>query len=282
MYNNQLAVAIKAAGKVLREQNDKVFLPFGSEYSIYIKNLNTVRALVRVQLDGVDVTDGQDLVVHPNSSIDLERFLKNGNLAEGNRFKFIERTGKVEAHRGIGVEDGLVRVEFQFEKVAPKTIEHDIYHYNHYYYDYWFNAPLGGIRAHSYPYTWCKTVASNQLLGSSVSSCNYSADISSTPTSNITCRSFTATNDINAASVNDAGITVPGSISNQQFTMVSSFPVDETKHVIVLKLLGETKTGAVAEAITVKHKQICPTCGTRNRGKLAQFCRECGTCLEVA
>ena len=67
MYNSKLSVCIKAAGKVLREQKDQVYVPFGSEYSIYLKNLNTVRALVRINLDGVDVTDGTDLVIQPNT-----------------------------------------------------------------------------------------------------------------------------------------------------------------------------------------------------------------------
>ncbi len=138
MYNNQFAVAIKTAGKVLKEQKDKVFLPFGCEYSIYLKNLNTVRALVRVQLDGVDVTDGSDLVVQPNDSIDLERFMKNGNLSQGNRFKFIERNSKVEAHRGVQAEDGLLRVEFQFEKPAVKWTPKEIEHHHHYHYDYYW------------------------------------------------------------------------------------------------------------------------------------------------
>lgn len=314
MYNNQLAVAIKAAGKVLREQKDKVFLPFGSEYSIFIKNLNTVRAAVRIEIDGVDVSDGLDLVVQPNSSIDIERFIKNGNMSEGNRFKFIERTSKIEQHRGVGVEDGLVRVEFQFEKVQPKVIEHDIHHYNHHYHDYW-HYPY-------YPYYWCNPpyynsgIASscsnnvplggggtsgrlhaNGLVGSAQSDfTNYSADVSSKGASDGLMRSLLSLNasgesqsiaSANAfytntkSAPNDAGITVPGSVSNQQFSRVSGFTVESEKHVIVLKLLGKTDSGiAVAEPVTVKKKQTCPTCGTRNRGA-NKFCRECGTSLEI-
>ncbi len=49
MHNEKFVACIKVAGKVLKEQKDKVFIPFGSEYSIYLRNLNTVRALVRVQ-----------------------------------------------------------------------------------------------------------------------------------------------------------------------------------------------------------------------------------------
>ena len=43
MYLNKVAVAIKSNGKVLREQGDNVYIPFGSEYSIQVKNLNSVR-----------------------------------------------------------------------------------------------------------------------------------------------------------------------------------------------------------------------------------------------
>ena len=47
MYESKLAAAIKVNGKVLREFNkDTVYIPFGSEYSILLKNLNTKRAIV--------------------------------------------------------------------------------------------------------------------------------------------------------------------------------------------------------------------------------------------
>ena len=43
MYNNKLVAAIKSNGKVLREFGEEVYIPFGSEYSILIKNLHSVR-----------------------------------------------------------------------------------------------------------------------------------------------------------------------------------------------------------------------------------------------
>ena len=95
MYNNKLAMAVKVNGKVLREfkegDNFKSYIPFGSEYSIYIKNMNSVRALVSISIDGEDVADGDQYVVNANSTLEIERFMRNGNLNEGNRFKFIER-----------------------------------------------------------------------------------------------------------------------------------------------------------------------------------------------
>ncbi len=120
MYESKLAAAIKVDGKVLREFKDTVHIPFGSEYTILLKNLNTTRAVVNVFIDGNNMVPG-GLVLDPGREIDLERSVKNGNLTEGNRFKFIERTGSVEKHRGIGIEDGLVRIEFQFEQ-PPRPI----------------------------------------------------------------------------------------------------------------------------------------------------------------
>lgn len=120
MYSNKLAAAIKVNGKVLREFKDTVYIPFASEYSILVKNLETRRAIVNIFIDGDRVT-GSGLVLRAGQEIDLERFIKNGNLSEGNRFKFIERTNSIEQHRGVKLEDGLIRIEYQFELIVQQT-----------------------------------------------------------------------------------------------------------------------------------------------------------------
>jgi hypothetical protein len=307
MYNNKLAVAIKTAGKVLREKGDKVYLPFGSEYSIFIKNLNSVRALVRIELDGKSVTDGKELVVYGNSELNLERFLKNGNMNEGHRFKFIERSSKVEAHRGVGVEDGLLRVEFQFEKVKqpdPVVIKHEYHHHHDYFYPKkpwpWYHADtyygsaglnssqiIGDVCSSQQVFT-SNSMASSGLVGGkadSVVSATCSLNNAGL-SSGLVSKSFAGSGKtmLRSASVkldaNEAGITVDGSISAQKFQDASWFPVETETHVIVLKLLGETEAGEVSEALIVQKKQTCPSCGTRNRGK-NKFCRECGTNLEI-
>ena len=95
MYNSKLVASIKANGKVLREFKDTVYIPFGSEYSILLKNLNTVRALINIYIDGDNVVPG-GLVLNAGQEIDLQRAIRNGNMNEGNRFKFIERTSNIE------------------------------------------------------------------------------------------------------------------------------------------------------------------------------------------
>jgi rRNA maturation endonuclease Nob1 len=84
-----------------------------------------------------------------------------------------------------------------------------------------------------------------------------------------------------SASINDAGITVPGSESNQKFSMVSSFYTEDEKHVIVLKLVGVTERGVQYVApVTVQAKPTCQTCGRVNKAT-SKFCSECGTSLVI-
>jgi hypothetical protein len=118
MYSKNFAAAIKVNGKILREFGDTVYLPFGSEYEIRLKNLNSERAKVIIEIDGNNVTDN-GLVLNPYQIVDLERFIKNGNLYSGNRFKFIERTEKIEDYRGIRLEDGLIVIKYCFEIPRP-------------------------------------------------------------------------------------------------------------------------------------------------------------------
>ena len=154
VYSHQFVAAVKVNGSILREAAGKVAVPFGSEYAVYLKNLASVRAMARVEIDGTDATEGTWLVLAPNSSMDLERFIRNGNLQSGNRFKFIKRTPKIEEARGIKGEDGLVRIEYKFEKLPDPEVHTHHYHHHHdypYYYPYypywpWWSYP-------NYPYT---------------------------------------------------------------------------------------------------------------------------------
>ena len=82
-------------------------------------------------------------------------------------------------------------------------------------------------------------------------------------------------------SKNDVGITVPGSKSTQKFTTTYMNAMEDEKHTIVLKLLGETEDNKpVLKPVTTKHKPKCITCGKQNKAT-AKFCTECGTALEI-
>jgi hypothetical protein len=268
MYQSKLVASLKANGKILREFKDTVYIPFGSEYSILIKNLNTQRACVNVFLDGENVVPG-GLVINAGQEIDLERWIKNGNLSEGNRFKFIERTTAIEnGPRGIKLEDGLIRIEFQFEKpyVPPQ----------------WNNSSWISASGSTTP-----MYNINGMMRSVDFSKGENMKASATSAMNSTLQSMniSSMNEYHEGAAtmdwNDVGITVPGSKSNQKFTEVTMGILEAEKHTIVLKLLGETPDNKpVLKPVTVKAKPKCVTCGKMNKAH-AKFCVECGTALEI-
>lgn len=230
MYSNNFAAAIKVNGKILREFGDTVYLPFGSEYEIRLKNLHSQRAKVNIDIDGSTVT-GNGLIIRPQQTLDLERFIRD-NLNEGNKFKFIERTDKIENHRGIKLEDGLITIRFEFEITLNNFIR---------------PTPL---TYRSYDVGFYKS--SNAIYSNSVS-----------------------------VPVNDTGITVEGSKSDQSFsTTIWAGSIGGT-HVLNIKLLGETEDNKkIREPVTVKTKLECKTCGTINSAT-SKFCSECGTSLQI-
>lgn len=259
MYNSKLAAAIKVNNRVLKEYGDTVYIPFGSEYSILIKNLNSTRAVVNIFLDGENVVPN-GLVVDAGREVNLERWIKNGNLSEGNRFKFIERTESIEnGPRGIKLEDGVIRIEYQFE--------------------------LPPISISSMP-TWQQNNILRGLDGYSISG---SISTNSNWPKNTTLASGSSyvspTGGMGSAQtlsyVNDTGITVPGSKSNQQFSTVYTGALESTKHSMVFKLLGDLGNNKpITKPVTVKAKPKCITCGKQNKAH-AKFCVECGTALEI-
>jgi hypothetical protein len=280
MYQSKLVASLKANGKILREFKDTVYIPFGSEYSFLLKNLHTQRAVVHIFIDGDDVVEG-GVVLEPGREVDLERYIKNGNLTEGNRFKFIERTAAIEnGPRGVKLEDGLIRIEFQYEQPRPvinrmrdqwhtKNID-SVYPQGGFYgatpTSYNVNGTLRSV-------DWSKNgEITAQAASASVD--KYCAD--NGIINNMELHDGAATMDWN-----DVGITVPGSKSTQKFTHVTMGAMEAEKHSMVIKLLGETPDNKpVLKPVTVERKPKCVTCGKQNKAH-AKYCVECGTALEI-
>ena len=287
MYNQKLVASIKVKGKILREFKDTVYIPFASEYSILLKNLNTVRAVVNVFVDGENAVPG-GLVIDPGRSVDLERWIKNGNLSEGNRFKFIERTAQIEdGPRGIKEEDGLIRVEYQFELPRPVINLNQVFGNNSTIYSSEYQ---GVTDKYSKTSGWISASGASTIsqmnVGGVLRGIDYSqgesvkataaAAINQVAPDAIEYHSGAATMDWN-----DVGITVPGSKSTQTFQTVTMGALDPVKHNIVLRIVGDLgHNKPVDKAVTVKHKPKCVTCGKQNRAH-AKFCVECGTALEI-
>lgn len=281
VYQNKFVAAVKVNGKVLRESKDSVILPFGSEYSLLLKNLNSVRVKVNVSIDGTSTSDGTWFIIEPNSDLELERFLRNGNFEKGNRFKFIERTEDIEKHKGVGAEDGLIRIEYKTEKVTPvQVVNVPVVRY----YDQWvpIDRPYwtSPYRYSSYPVTY--TTISGGMIGGMTGCINNAGSAQgSTHQMAMNCSLTKSDDEVERGwEPSESGITVPGSQSDQKFVHGSWFQTEEHSDVVVIKLRGKLAGKTASKPITVEYKPSCNTCGKTSKAG-SQFCSNCGTCLNI-
>jgi len=270
-YKDYFVVEVKVNGKIMRIRDGAVYLPYGSEYSILLKNLNTRKASVNVSVDGEDTLDNHSLILDANGEIELQGFLR-GNVAK-NRFRFIHKTEQIQKHRGDRADDGMIRIEFAYEKPQPDPwIKETIKEVHHYY-----NTPVKP-QYYGSAIDWTYTNNDSSDGSRSVSMGEPVAMAASGPPvaeSNVTCDSL----GIADVPLADEGITVKGSECSQQFRYGFIGEL-ENSEAIVIQLKGITDTGnQVSQPVTVQTKLTCPTCGTKFKSSM-KYCGNCGTFLE--
>ncbi len=289
VYKNNFVAALRVNGKILREDtNGIVHLPFGSEYQIRLKNLNSVRAIAKVTIDGKDAT-GAGIILPANGTVDLERFIQSNNLDKGNAFKFAELTPEVEEARGgLTADEGLIRISFTGEHVAQKQTvitEHIHHHHNDWYPNWSYRPPLlggnyyGGVRGEPNAF-------GGQLTNSNTANVMQEANFERIASKSIlrsTGMNVQISANINqvSADIDSLGITVPGSINDQKFSVGPYFPLESVSHVITLQLRGKAGEKQVEQPITVKTKLRCSTCRFVSKSS-NKFCPRCGTSLILA
>jgi len=278
-YKDLFVAEVKVNGKILRVRHDQVYLPFGSEYTLLLKNLSSKKASIKVSIDGQDVLDYQSLILEPHEGTEIEGFLR-GTTAR-NRFRFIHKTKEIQDHRGDKADDGLIRVEFAFEKPRPKTkIEKVVKEIHHHW--------------PSYPWAFYNTMDSfsddsgNTPEGSKTAAPGSGDQLSKTVAYACAASSTLRSRDPNikslgvesvTAPLTEEGITVKGSECNQQF-VYSSIGQLEQSQVIIIQLKGLTETGNdINEPITTQKKLVCDSCGKSSNSSF-KFCPNCGTFLE--
>ena len=251
MYKNNFIVVIKHKEKILRELDGEVSLPFGSQYSILLKNKDSRRVLVDIEVDGKNVLSGNSLIIEGHISQEIKGFMRNMSVT--NRFKFIKKTKEISDYRGDRVDDGLVVVNYRFEKrkYEPVVISKKSP-------DYWPD-----IRP-------CPSIK--------YAACNMTLPI--VPSYTVGCKVAVSGADLQGGIVDD-GITVKGSKITQQYQYGDIENLEQASYVIILKLKGVTKRDKkiVKKPLTIKTKLRCPTCGRRSKSS-STFCYNCGTYLE--
>jgi hypothetical protein len=258
---------------------ERFICPFGAEYTVYFKNTSTRRVKVKITIDGQDAMDGAKLIIDANSTSELKRFIKNGNMTEGNSFKFIEKTEKISQHRGDRIDDGLIVVEYEFERELPRYattgyweklgVQPDVYRPN-------IRKAVYPTAAQQYDPSTNYSFGLSDESGWTNASMDWADDA---PKAALHC----ATMGSATRAVSKAGITAPGSQNSQQFITSSWSGTDSSigKASMTLELKGEMEEEAQVEApVTIKTKVQCSMCGSEYKSG-TKFCSECGTSLKI-
>lgn len=271
MFKNSFAVAIKHNGQVLSENKESVFLPFGSEYSISLKNLNSLTAFVKIFIDGKEVTPLRGIEMDPKQSFDINRFYDKNNS-----FKFIELTEEIKKQRGSDLEDSLVRVEVRFDEaeslfdkmnrlekttIGP-SIGRDISFPEPYIVDGGPGSlfPPGGLVPQP---SICDSIRYQAK--------DFTGDMTTAATA-----TFASNGD------NARGITVSGSPAQEAYPGKESYSKQmrslSSETIFNFLLTGFQDNQVIDTAVTNKSKKICPTCGKKYKYKY-NYCPMDGTYL---
>jgi len=263
VYKENLVCVVKCNGQILREKDDLVSLPFGSEYSILLKNLNSRNASIKISIDGKDVLDDKSLIIRANSETELKGFLDSHSVK--NSFKFIQKTKEIKDYRGDRIDDGIIRIEYAFEKRVNEEITFSRrYIQGPYYYPHHFGP------SYIYNNSGDSYTAADTLLKSDGNTGDYE------PKMRVYNSSLVG--EVSEPSL-DEGITVKGSQISQNFNYTCIGELDSSQ-VIIIRLRGKKINGSkVKKPITVKTKLRCSSCGKKSKSS-SIFCSKCGTILE--
>jgi hypothetical protein len=291
MYKNNFAASIKVYDSFIKESvPGEVTIPFGSEYTIYMRNRDSRDVKVNVSIDGVDVLDGSSLIIHGNSFAELRGFMKKNRII--NRFKFIQKSKKnMKKHNRVDeFDDGTIRIEYQFtKKIEEKNILNTI-------------TTLGcwrpwWIDSRDYPFIY---TSSNTKFGSTYSNSsifyenvngkesysttfqnstgeNFSFKSDSPPQSMIAFAGMDSSEAIKQLSSpkEDEGITVKGSKLNEKLKESWIGELESHKEVIVLILKGVNCSDSEKEEVNL----FCKRCGAEVDPK-DNYCGSCGNKLK--
>ncbi len=127
MYKNKFVLAVKnSKGRVLRDSNNQVGLPWYEEYKLLLKNQHSEKAVATISIDGEDVLNGNRAIIPANGTFEIERFLNN-NMQEGRKLQFVPAGDSRISHKKDSGELGIVEVVFRKEKINIMITPNPIY-----------------------------------------------------------------------------------------------------------------------------------------------------------
>jgi hypothetical protein len=237
--------------------NGVVILPFGCEYALRLRNKNHRRAVVKIYIDGENVSGG-GYVVEANSFVDIKR-----HNDKDRAFKFVSLDSAEAVDFGKNGPNpdkakGTVEARFYLEKewkpIYTTPVIHDHHHHHHHYPappNPWPSYPPKPVWGKDDHYTWCNSTTSYKYttsLGDVAPGANVSNMASLGGTSMSAPRSMesavpTSMNFNSAPPVQD-GCTVEGYSTGQNF-YTTHVDYEDTYTSLKIFLQGHQRENAV-------------------------------------
>ncbi len=96
MHTNKVTLAVLVDGKSLYENKDKIYMPFGTEYELFVKNDNSFDVKIEIKL-GLAFSD-DIFLIQANSKRTIKGFSHQGSFY---KYKFIEKIKEIKEAQPI-------------------------------------------------------------------------------------------------------------------------------------------------------------------------------------
>jgi hypothetical protein len=270
MYKNGFVVAVKINDKSVEEKDNKVILPFDSEYTLMLKNKNDRKAVARVFIDDEEATEKGRLIIDANGVVNLERFIDDIN--KGKRFKFVPISNNAVKDKGSS-EKGFIEVHFQLVKPVVNNVVIHEHHYRRYRpFDFYYSDGPFYVDYDFPVFGSSKFLCSNSGGGTGMSmsagSKNFTLNSYETSELKTTNEAFIQDNHL----VEERGATIKGSNSSQKFCYSYVGELEAQETIIRFQLVG-TRDSKIADQYLKTH---CTQCG-KAYDINDVYCAKCGT-----
>ena len=216
MYSNDFVVCVCKDGKAVDEDRGGVVrLPFGQEYTIYLKNKHSRRAVADISIDGEHMGE---FVVGAHSSVYIKRPADRDAA-----FRFVSATSDAAKKEGKSEDDasGVITVKWSLEKV--RYIRHEY-------------VPT------STPIPWKSPSPYGRSILRSTEFYSQSFNTDAQPAACFNCCSdfdgeVKTSGGIQLPEVSNVGVTVDGGRTNQSFYEVN-IDIEDTSTTMIIILRG--------------------------------------------
>lgn len=212
MYSNDFVVCVCKDGKAVDEDRGGVVrLPFGQEYTIYLKNKHSRRAVADISIDGEHMGE---FVVGAHSSVYIKRPADRDAA-----FRFVSATSDAAKKEGKSEDDasGVITVKWSLEKARPtiRYLAPPVYRSR-------------SIRKYDEPWITPQIYTSNNADAQPAACFNCCSDFDG---------AVTTSGGIQLPEVSNVGVTVDGGRTNQSFYEVN-IDIEDTSTTMVIILRG--------------------------------------------